>query len=47
MYFAPINITMLLIIKKPKGRLQKILVSPDVIEGKMFPVKQIKREIYI
>lgn len=32
MYLAPINITMLLTIKKPKGRLQKILGSPVVIQ---------------
>lgn len=47
MYFAPINIIMLLIIKNPKGRLQKILESPDVIQGRVFPVKQNKRELYI
>lgn len=46
MYLAPINIIMLLIIKRPKGRLEKIL-APDGIQGTMFPVKQIKREIYI
>lgn len=46
MYLAPINIIMLLIIKKPRGRLQKILGSPVVIQVEGFPVKQTKRETH-